>query len=452
MTEDGIITAPVSIYDVKKTIGISSNDVATLCSSTNINPMARYKPVRYNTPGIAADSVFVGERFGLSKSLPSFKTNNSNPSVTWSYNHIVPGTNWSRLTDFNGYDHYACPPFAFDVTSIELGENGGMGMPIYINSSAGGYYANKGSKRRWIDGHAIKIDEIIRGVNSSEGNQATTESYLGFCIHDLTAPTGGNVFVVTNKKLKDLGTSVPTIILYAKQRNTSGVNYPAVPLLADRGRANHTFRVIACLTNSGPSNPTANAYEVRSGSYDVYSLAIEAGIDRRDCVAKYYESISLLVCSFSPEYSLNLVKVRSAAEIKFSNGSTHILDEYKIENGIVRANFTTPSDHWQVTRVNTTVTLSTGNGSGSGNGYTSIGTYGYIDSDNANAANFSQEVNLPQAGTTYPYVQIASYMSARFYWDPAVPVAERKVIVRGKADHINEVVNFTNTITVSATS
>jgi hypothetical protein len=43
---NGLITAPISIADVKQALGVGSNDLATLCTSTKINMWARYKPVR----------------------------------------------------------------------------------------------------------------------------------------------------------------------------------------------------------------------------------------------------------------------------------------------------------------------------------------------------------------------------------------------------------------------
>lgn len=44
-SENGIISAPVSIDDVKQALGESSNDLATLCKSNNINIWSKYKPI-----------------------------------------------------------------------------------------------------------------------------------------------------------------------------------------------------------------------------------------------------------------------------------------------------------------------------------------------------------------------------------------------------------------------
>lgn len=43
--DSGIISAPVSIDDVKQALGESSNDLATLCKSENINIWSKYKPI-----------------------------------------------------------------------------------------------------------------------------------------------------------------------------------------------------------------------------------------------------------------------------------------------------------------------------------------------------------------------------------------------------------------------
>lgn len=44
-SKSGIISAPVSIDDVKQALGESSNDLATLCKSENINIWSKYKPI-----------------------------------------------------------------------------------------------------------------------------------------------------------------------------------------------------------------------------------------------------------------------------------------------------------------------------------------------------------------------------------------------------------------------
>lgn len=45
---NGKITPPISIDDVKSVLGESSNDVATLCKSTKINKWSKNKPIKHN--------------------------------------------------------------------------------------------------------------------------------------------------------------------------------------------------------------------------------------------------------------------------------------------------------------------------------------------------------------------------------------------------------------------
>ena len=44
---DGKISGAVSVYDVQRALGVSSDDTATLCTSNKINKWAKYKPVHY---------------------------------------------------------------------------------------------------------------------------------------------------------------------------------------------------------------------------------------------------------------------------------------------------------------------------------------------------------------------------------------------------------------------
>lgn len=49
-SDTGIISAPVSIDDVKQALGESSDDLATLCNSDGIVPWSRCKPIAYSQP------------------------------------------------------------------------------------------------------------------------------------------------------------------------------------------------------------------------------------------------------------------------------------------------------------------------------------------------------------------------------------------------------------------
>lgn len=122
---DGIIKAPVSIYDVQRAIINSSPDLGTLCKATNINKFAKYKPVSYASVGpiTMANRVSVNHGITFPDVVESTTKNAASiqDAAANDWGMILPsgGSNSPyRLSDFgnyenlsgNGYDHYAVPP------------------------------------------------------------------------------------------------------------------------------------------------------------------------------------------------------------------------------------------------------------------------------------------------------------------------------------------------------
>lgn len=118
----GIISAPVSIDDVKQALGESSNDLATLCKSVNLNPYSKYKPVSLYNKDFVTDTLN-SDKQSWSSSNKGWWLGNSNLSDqvytinvvssfedlaikgVWNYN-MPFGTKQSpyRLSDFIGYN------------------------------------------------------------------------------------------------------------------------------------------------------------------------------------------------------------------------------------------------------------------------------------------------------------------------------------------------------------
>lgn len=148
---NGIISAPVSIDDVKAALGESSNDLATLCKSKNINMWSKYKPVSYPTNVLITKNQLSNCKYGLSPtendllikciygyanasdnflktSFAAIKENNK----SWTYNGPTGGANSPyRLSDFinsenvsyNGYNHKTVPPLSgFSDWNIKASE------------------------------------------------------------------------------------------------------------------------------------------------------------------------------------------------------------------------------------------------------------------------------------------------------------------------------------------
>lgn len=114
----GIISAPVSIDDVKQALGESSNDLATLCKSENINIWSKYKPISCK---------------GEFKEYPIIE--DSDEIVTSSYSNytcaVRCGMNIPIDTYRNLYNNYGGEGFAingcyhFYVDNV-YGKNGGI--------------------------------------------------------------------------------------------------------------------------------------------------------------------------------------------------------------------------------------------------------------------------------------------------------------------------------------
>lgn len=147
-SETGIITGPVSINDVQRALGVSSNNVATLCTHQNINIWAMYKPVDnsillpdYMNQWNSIQKVWnpnanwfhgtqaAGWRYGLSftgynsiASLVAAYDNATDNMNGWTYHRPRVATNSKpRLSDFASYNHKAAQLGAGFIVSSPVG-------------------------------------------------------------------------------------------------------------------------------------------------------------------------------------------------------------------------------------------------------------------------------------------------------------------------------------------
>lgn len=121
------ITAPVSLHaDVYPVLGLQKTgtfyDTGYACGNTHgqTNPWAKYKPTIYNSPDGGSRWWKANDgRCGLTPYLvgspsliPQAYKDNPGAMKGWTYSPPVPGRNWCRLTDFNGYNHNATPQYS----------------------------------------------------------------------------------------------------------------------------------------------------------------------------------------------------------------------------------------------------------------------------------------------------------------------------------------------------
>lgn len=149
---NGIITAPVSIYDVQKALGINTNDVGGLCTSVKINKFARFKPVRYASIPPITDANRKSVSHGITIPTPERGTSLTGTLIMdaceldWSYSLPSGGSSSPyRLTDFAnaenpssyGYFHNAVPPiqvvYPREGWKFQRGSSSNRSLVIYVD-------------------------------------------------------------------------------------------------------------------------------------------------------------------------------------------------------------------------------------------------------------------------------------------------------------------------------
>lgn len=123
----GIIQAPVSIDDVVAVLGENTYNLAELCHSPRVNKWAKYKPTKGFSYEPLTEAQFRGTTtaqnrgivYGLNCGVRGFLTKLHECDYAyarvfedWKISNdltLKGSDDWGRLTDFDGYNHYAAP-------------------------------------------------------------------------------------------------------------------------------------------------------------------------------------------------------------------------------------------------------------------------------------------------------------------------------------------------------
>lgn len=201
MSYDGnIISAPVSIDDVKQALGESSNDLATLCKSKNIIISSKYKPTNYSIDFVS-DSLNSDKKTWTAKdktkawwlgearryqTVFDFNIVNSVEQAKqlgiWEYNRPEGGSSSPyRLTDFIGYDSY---------------DDGDNNFPFYVSIHPSTIYTNSIITAHFFTGdevdypeHVLSADDIFNMMSLKFGDK--DHIYLGLFIANETTKRQG---------------------------------------------------------------------------------------------------------------------------------------------------------------------------------------------------------------------------------------------------------------------
>lgn len=205
---NGIVSAPVSIYDIQQILGNGSTDLGTLCRASQINKWAKYKPERINKIGIITHAERRFNMFGFTKySQPYNETSLLNPakhySDYWGYNKPRGGdyNEPYRLTDFvknpndpqqtinlEGYRHQAVVPVSSELVNalsyyrngyylINKAEQNTITFIAYENPSAD--FLMKDLVPLEVDSYCIVVERYTTNPLEPNASPVAAESYIG---------------------------------------------------------------------------------------------------------------------------------------------------------------------------------------------------------------------------------------------------------------------------------
>lgn len=204
---NGKITPPISIDDVKSVLGESSNDVATLCKSTKINKWSKNKPIKHNCLFKPTEAQKKEANYGISN-IPYYRLlgnmaqdviNGSMKNATnistldtriepWHYQQPMGGyASPYRLGDFDGYFANASAPIgAITETEIESSLSGKVSVVFNKNTDT--------------------VSSLT--FNDLASEKDFSNQYLGLCLSD-----GNKSFYMTQKIGFDEGDDVTISML-----------------------------------------------------------------------------------------------------------------------------------------------------------------------------------------------------------------------------------------------
>ena len=204
---NGKIIAPVSIEDVKIVLGESSNDLAILCKSDNINKWSKNKPIKHNCLFKPTETQKKEVNYGISN-IPYYRLlgkmaqdviNGSMQNATnistldthiepWHYQQPIGGyASPYRLGDFDGYFANASAPIgAITETEIESSLSGKVSVVFNKNTDT--------------------VSSLT--FNDLASDKDFSNQYLGLCLSD-----GNKSFYMTQKVGFDEGNDVTVSML-----------------------------------------------------------------------------------------------------------------------------------------------------------------------------------------------------------------------------------------------
>lgn len=274
---NGILSAPLSINEIKSALGESSSVLSTLCKSSKINKWSWYKPQRIakDTPLTLAErkndhmglglinlvklkAVFNGTGYSLEDVIAEIRESD--------YRKPLGGENYPyRMSDFlngenvtsNGYDHNSVAP---DSDWVDVSKpRSSISTLRFVNFSA----SIDGTSAGYIgNGNAsfLPLSWIA---------DLTTDWRLAFAVYINNGSRNTFHFAVSPRSLNDLTQSIDAVPAF----NTNEYLQYLLSLRSSSYDESTSFTIIPCLINTATSVQLFNKVVVGSTPYNSVTIA-----------------------------------------------------------------------------------------------------------------------------------------------------------------------------------
>ena len=212
---------------VAKAIGVGSNDVGTLCSSTKINKWSKWKPISIAKVTGLTESDLQSANYGLS--IPAADSDDGTYlSQTWGYIKPTGGANSPyRLGDFRAYEHAAVLPFNLIMPNyIAVGSSGVVAKITFPSISANN-----------VDGKYFFGDKYF-GVLIKKGTE------LQYKTATTTINNGGTIVDFSESTLLDTTGTIELYAMFTPTAITTITSSISQMLYSLNGEANIAYRSV----------------------------------------------------------------------------------------------------------------------------------------------------------------------------------------------------------------
>ena len=212
---------------VAQTIGVGSNDVGTLCSSTKINKWSKWKPISIAKVTGLTESDLQSANYGLS--IPAADSDDGTYlSQTWGYIKPTGGANSPyRLGDFRAYEHAAVLPFNLIMPNyIAVGSSGVVAKITFPSISANN-----------VDGKYFFGDKYF-GVLIKKGTE------LQYKTATTTINNGGTIVDFSESTLLDTTGTIELYAMFTPTAITTITSSISQMLYSLNGEANIAYRSV----------------------------------------------------------------------------------------------------------------------------------------------------------------------------------------------------------------